>query len=248
MAKDNTTPLIIGAAALGILFLAKGKVGVKGGYDIDLTDDSPKEKRKGTRDWEDITGITLHQVGVSGMNPKAWRKVTAHLGVHTDGTVYLIHPLPAYLWHGHKLNRDTVGIEVAGNFVGDLSKPESYWKAGGGPDSLNSAQITGLRRAIAYIVNEVKRHGGKIENVFAHRQASSGRTVDPGAEIWQAGGIWAQKKYGLTEGGCDYYRGTGKTIPGWWDEKCGPLPGTVQTVAEEEVVFSSEAEGAEFPG
>jgi hypothetical protein len=63
--------------------------------DIDLTEESSLEKRKRTRAWSAITGITLHQTGVHGFGESAWPRVTAHLGVHSDGRVLLIHPAGA---------------------------------------------------------------------------------------------------------------------------------------------------------
>ena len=108
---------------------AAGRVEV----DVDLRSKSPKDKRKRRRKWSQITGITLHQTGIHGFGERAWPRVTAHLGVHSDGRVFLIHPLESYLWSSDALNRDTVAIEVAGNFLGDLDKPSSYWQQGGGP-------------------------------------------------------------------------------------------------------------------
>jgi len=242
---DRTTALLIGLGAVGLLGLAVSGGGGGSRFDVDLIGQSPKSKRKSTRRWKAITGITLHQVGVSNMGRSAWPKVTAHLGVHTDGTVYRIHPMRSYLWHGHKLNRDTIGIEVAGNFLGDENDLNSYWKNGGGPDRLNSAQRAGIHKAVRYAMSTVKKNGGKIKYIYAHRQASGDRGVDPGDEIWRAGGLWAQKRFGLTEGGCDYTRGSGRGIPGAWDPSCATPE---QTVSAEEPGPSHESEGAEFPG
>ena len=117
---------IVGGLAIAALVLGRGG----GGHGlspvevIDVQDQAAsaryKEsgilKRRSFTDWEKITGITLHQVGVRKVGRKAYPKMTAHLGVHHDGTVYVIHPLNTLLWHGHGFNRDTVAIEVAGLF------------------------------------------------------------------------------------------------------------------------------------
>jgi hypothetical protein len=188
--------------------------------DVDLRDQSPKKKRKRVRKWENITGITLHQTGIHGFGERAWKKVTAHLGVHSDGRVFLIHPLESYLWSSDALNRDTVAIEVAGNFLGDLDRPNSYWKKGGGPSELSEAMIDGLRRAIRYILQEVEAAGGSIEHVYAHRQAKRGKSNCPGAAIWQNAGVWAQEVLGLTNGPKpDYTRKDGQPIPPAWDPR-----------------------------
>lgn len=189
--------------------------------DIDVTAKSPVDKRKRTREWGQITGIVLHQTGVHGFPAKAWHKVTAHLGVHSDGSVYWIHPLQALLWSSHGFNRYTVAIEVAGNFRLDESKPNSHWKDGGGPSTLTPEMVEGLRKAIRFIYAEVERHGGKIAHVFAHRQASATRPACPGQAIWQAGGVWAQEVLGLDDGGDGYTIDDGKPIPSSWDPRRG---------------------------
>lgn len=192
--------------------------------DVDLTSVSPQKKRKSTRAWSKITGIVLHQTGVHNFGESAWKNVTAHVGVHSDGRVFHIHPFRSYLWSSHTLNRDTVAIEVAGNFLGDLTKPNSYWKKGGGPSQLTDEMISGLRRAIRWIMFEVASNGGKITHIYGHRQGSKDRPLCPGAAIWQQAGVWAQIEYGLSDGGNGYTRGDGLTIPESWDPRLGDDP------------------------
>jgi len=193
--------------------------------DVDLRDVSPKDKRKRARKSSKITGITLHQTGIHGFGERAWKKVTAHLGVHSDGRVYLIHPLESYLWASNSLNRDTVAIEVAGNFLGDLDRPNSYWKKGGGPSELSEAMIAGLRRAIRYIIQEVAAAGGSIEQIYAHRQGRGAKSNCPGAAIWRQAGVWAQTELGLGNGpGLEYVRKDGKPIPPAWDPRLAEEP------------------------
>ncbi len=188
--------------------------------DVDLRDVSPKDKRKRVRKWKKITGITLHQTGIHGFGERAWKKVTAHLGVHSDGRVYLIHPLESYLWASNSLNRDTIAIEVAGNFLGDLDRPKSYWKKGGGPSELTPEMIAGLRRAVRYIIQEVAAAGGSIGHIYAHRQGRGAKSNCPGAAIWQSVGVWAQTELGLGNGpGLEYVRKDGKPIPPAWDPR-----------------------------
>lgn len=191
---------------------------------IDITGQSPKEKRKRVREWSQITGIVLHQTGVHGFGEGAWKKTTAHLGVHSDGRVFLIHPLESYLWSSDEFNRDTVAIEVAGNFVGDESKPDSHWKKGGGPSELTEEMVASLRRTIRWIIDEVGERGGKISYIYAHRQTSKKRPICPGPEIWKQGGVWAQIELGLSDGGPGYTRGDGRALPEHWDPRLGDDP------------------------
>ena len=187
--------------------------------DVDLTDRSPKGKRKKTRKWSQITGITLHQTGIHGFSSKAWRKVTSHLGVHDDGTIYLIHPLEAYLWASNSLNKDTVAIEVCGNFRFCEDDEGSYWKKGGGPTLLSDDAREGIRRAIRFIVNEVAANGGEVRYIYAHRQGRRAKSLCPGELVWKAGGVWAQEELGLSDGGFGYKRKTGRPIPSEWDPR-----------------------------
>ncbi len=211
--------------------------------DVDVTDQSPKKKRKKTRNWSKITGITLHQTGIHGFGARAWKKVTAHLGVHSDGRVFHIHPLNAHLWASNGFNRDTVAIEVAGNFLRDENKPNSYWKQGGGPSQLDEKMIDGLRRAIRFIMAEVAAHGGQITHIHAHRQTKKAKAACPGAQIWQHAGVWAQTQLGLSDGGPGYTRGDGQPIPDYWDPRLrdGPV-----SFFEEEEFFDDDAYTSEI--
>lgn len=180
------------------------------------------EKRKRERAWSDITGITLHQTGVHGFPAKAWYKVTCHLGVHSDGRVFWVHPLTSLLYASNAFNRDTVAIEVAGNYRGDEERPDSYWKKGGGPSQLDQPMSDGLRRAIRFIMEEAASAGGRITHVYGHRQACRGKTLCPGAQIWRAGGVWAQAELGLSNGPPGYTRSDGRPIPQAWDPSVPP--------------------------
>ena len=205
---------IVGGLAIAALVLSRGG----GGHGlspvevIDVQDQAAsaryKEsgilKRRSFTDWEKITGITLHQVGVRKVGRKAYPKMTAHLGVHHDGTVYVIHPLNTLLWHGHGFNRDTVAIEVAGLFGGDTPLPP--------------AQANGLRQAIRMIQQEVARQGGRISFIYGHRQSSANRAADPQRAIWQKGAIWAEQNLGINTVPF-HTRGSGKPITAKWDPR-----------------------------
>lgn len=185
--------------------------------DVNVLDRSPIEKRKRLRSWREITGITLHQTGIHGFAASAWPRATCHLGVHSDGHVYWVHPLRSLIWASDAFNRDTVAIEVAGNFRGDEAVPGSFWAGGGGPSQLSEAMIAGLRNAIRFIVDEAKRGGGAISHIYAHRQAIRGKSLCPGQQIWRAGGVWARETLRLSSGGPGYTRGDGLPIPAAWD-------------------------------
>ena len=227
MAKKGNAGLIVaGAAGAGLILLGmtrKSGGGYRGKatFDVDVTGKSPKEKRKRTRNVEEIKGITLHQTGIDGFGEKAWPKVTAHVGVHSDGRVFLIHPLLEKVWHGHSLNTATVGIEVAGNYPRNPQKPDKFWKQGGGPSELTPEVKNGIKRAMAFINKEIRKLGGKIEGTYAHRQASKDRGGCPGGGIWQAGAIWAERGLGIKT--FPMWVNGGYTIPDYWDPRVSDL-------------------------
>lgn len=163
-----------------------------------------KRTSLGRNDWSKINGIVLHQVAVNNVGRAAYPKMTAHLAVHHDGTVYYIHPLDTRLAHGHGFNNDTIGIEVAGHFRN--------------ADKMTEAQAIGLRRAIQFAVEEAARNGGQITNLYAHRQSSDDRYCDPGRDIMQRGGMWAVRTLGL-QIYPEHVRGDGDPLPEDWMEE-----------------------------
>lgn len=156
-----------------------------------------KRTFKGKRDLADVDGIMLHQWGVSSVGRGAHRKVTAHLSVGHDGTVYYIHPFDTWLAHGNGLNGRTVSIEVAGLYGRDSVVPAPI--------------IAGTRRAIAFARQEMHRQGGTLRTIWAHRQTNKNRAMDPGPDIWRRAAVPS----GLTMHR-DETRGSGKPIPDYW--------------------------------
>lgn len=161
-------------------------------------------KRRSFRAWDQLSGIVLHQIGVREVGRAAYPNVTAHIGVHHDGTIYRIHPLPTRLAASDALNPDTVSIEVAGLFGQDTPIPQ--------------AQVYGLRQAIRLIQQEVAANGGRIEAVYAHRQGARDRPLDPQAGLWREGALWAEEKLGIVTRP-SYTRGSGRPIPAHWDPR-----------------------------
>lgn len=227
MAKKGNAGLIVAAGAgaglilLGMTRKSGGGYRGKAAPDVDVTGKSPAEKRKRRRKPSEIKGITLHQTGVHGFSEKAWHKVTAHVGVHSDGRVFLIHPLLDKVWHGHTLNNQTVGIEVAGNYPRNPERPDKFWKKGGGPSELTPEVKNGIKRAMAFIKKEIHKLGGDIEGTYAHRQASTNRGGCPGGGIWKAGAIWAERGLGIKT--YPMWTNGGYTIPDYWDPRVADL-------------------------
>lgn len=193
---------------------------VYGAKFIDITKDHDGKHIKKWRPWENITGIVLHQTGVMMSNtPKRFRKLRAHMGfiVADKPTILLVNPLTAYMYHGNSLNKSTVGFEINGNFRGIEGNDGTYWKGGGGPDSVTAGQIAAVRAGIQWVCDQVGKNGNKLEYIYAHRQSNANKPSDPGSKVWEECGVWAQDELGLSDGGAGFISGKGRAIPGDWD-------------------------------
>lgn len=187
---------------------------------FDLTSNHPITKGRQTlRNWEDITGIMLHQTACT-LGPKwtRWYDVACHIGIPASGQIFYVNKLPVYLWHGHGLNSTTVGFEIDGSFEGIDGDSKTHWKAGGGPHRVSEKQIQSARRAIEWAMKQVAAHGGRIKYIYAHRQSSDQRESDPGSRVWQEIGVWAQQNLGLKNEPL-FTKGTGLPIPEEWDPR-----------------------------
>ena len=157
-------------------------------------------KRKRKRDMSKVVGITLHNWGVKNVGRSAHRKGSYHLSIHNDGTVYLVHPFNTYLYHGHGLNRSTIGISLG------------HMPSRG--ESLTPQQRAGLRKALSYAVAEIRRQGGRADFLYAHRQSSEDRGADPGAAVWTEAVSYGRGLGLATEPERTW--GTGQAIPAGW--------------------------------
>lgn len=172
---------------------------------------------KDLRDWKQVKGIVLHQTACFlGNKVPRWYSVTCHVGATMDGQVIYNNDLRRRLWHGHGFNRDTVGIEIDGNFRGIEELDYTRWKPGGGPAHLSPEQCQAARDAVAFIVGEVAANGGQVTHLWAHRQSSDQRQADPGSDIWRKVGLWAEENLELAINPA-VTLGTGLAIPVEWD-------------------------------
>jgi len=184
-------------------------------------------KSKGLRKngWKSITGITLHQTACKlGDKPTRYKKVSAHIGIPGDGKIVQMNPLEQIVYHGNSFNGSRgpgdVGIEIDGHFAGIEGNIKTYWRPASQPDrqplTVTEAQVKATLDAIKWIIDEVKRNGGEVKYIHAHRQSSMSRVSDPGSKIWQKIALVAKERWGLLDGGPDFKAG-GKRIPQQWD-------------------------------
>lgn len=171
------------------------------------------------RRWRDIAGITVHQTGCNmPSTPYGWRNLNAHIGITQEGTCVLVNEFTDMIYHAQGLSIKTIGIEVEGNFPGVKDNPRTLWKAGGPAASINSAMIRAFIKALRVVEHETERYGGKIRFINAHRQSSENRRADPGEEIWQKMVLPATLALNASDGGNDFYLGSGRPVPNEWDD------------------------------
>lgn len=170
------------------------------------------------RQWEDVTGVTLHQTGCAmPENPSGWDRLNAHIGVTRQGTVVLVNDPADMIWHAQGLSLRTIGIEVAGNFCGVEGDERTLWLGGGGPHELTAAQEKALGAVFVWLRDELARHGRVWREVHAHRQSSAGRRGDPGSALWQRVAMPWLRELNAQDGGPKWSVGSGRPIPGEWN-------------------------------
>lgn len=180
----------------------------------------------------EITGICLHQTAcVMGEKPERYRRLSIHFVVTLSGKVIRTCPIESLLYGGNHWNGGTIQIEVDGSYAGLEDDPsthakredlETFWAGGEikSPMKVTEAAMRALRNLQRYIIEKVRRLGGKICVVVAHRQASGDRRSDPGQAIWQQGALPIIEEFGLDDGGVGFQLGDGRPIPEGWDPRC----------------------------
>lgn len=193
-----------------------------GGRFHDLRSIAAQKNIGGHRGWNQITGVTLHQTAcVLGEKPQRWATVVAHLGVTRGGQVIWMHDFEKIVWHANGFNGFTVGIEMDGTYAGVEGDDRTFWRPADEPDRKPQIPTPDLveaaRATVRWICQEVARHGGRIQRLLAHRQASGERQSDPGSALWQQVAMPLHKELGLSDGGPGYKIDSGYPIPERWD-------------------------------
>lgn len=183
----------------------------------DLRRDSDPKNAHERRSWTSITGVTIHQCACDfgHERPERWNTLWAHMGASREGNAFLVHELERVVWHGHGFNRVDVGLELEGLYAGIAGHPDGSTK----PETPTPELITAGQDCIRYIFETVKRHGGMLRHLHAHRQSKDSRRADPGQELWQAVALPMMAELGLDDGGHGYCIGSGRPIPEAWDPR-----------------------------
>ena len=181
---------------------------------------TPRAELVKSRGYGSVTAIVLHQTACTlGEKPERWHSIPIHFGVTKSGKILYLNDMTLNLPHANGFNGRSVGIEIDGAFAGIEGDLSTFWRPAGSkaqPDVATEQQLGAARVAVRFIVDEVARHGGRIQYILAHRQSSKDRISDPGSRIWQEVGLWAQRELGLSDGGEGFQQG-GYPIPEAWD-------------------------------
>ena len=176
------------------------------------------------RKWREVTGICLHQTAcMLGERPQRYDSVGAHVCITRSGKVIWLHDFNRRVVHGNGWNNQTVGIEIDGLYAGIQGDQKTVWDDPSTPHREVGMELTGeamlaARQAIRWICDEVKRNGGQVKVLVAHRQSSLNRRNDPGSAIWQAVALPMHEELGLGDGGLGFKLG-GYAIPEAWNSK-----------------------------
>lgn len=184
-----------------------------------------KKHDYGRRDWKKVTGICLHQTAcVLGERPGRWDAIGCHVGVTRSGQVLWLHDFDRLIVHGNQWNTQTVGIEIDGTYEGVEGDIKTFWRPKDQPNlqpqKPTEEAMEAVRQLIRWICDRVEDHGGKVNALVAHRQASENRRNDPGSAIWQRVALPLHKELGLSDGGIGFKLSTGYAIPERWDPRC----------------------------
>lgn len=186
---------------------------------------SPSKVSKGRtlrRDPSSITGVVVHQTacvfGPAADREKAYKRalgIPAHAVAFRDGVFAIPCDLTWYVYTSNAFNATTLGLEIEGIYPGRPGG-DAWGKTAATPfDEL--ARDT-AREALRYLVEEGRRLGMPIRNVYAHRQSNGQKPSDPGWEIWRG----VVLEYGVPVLGLEPQNATtlddGKPIPRDWDQ------------------------------
>lgn len=190
------------------------------GHLVDRRDLHPRPKLyKCKRPWSQIVGVTLHQTGCNmPQNPAGWDRLNAHIGITQEGVAILVNDPTDFIWHAQGLSKNTIGIEIEGNYYGIDGDERTLWKGGGGPHHLNPEMLKALEDVRMWLVEQFAFHGSRLQYLYAHRQSAKSRIGDPGEEIWKSVALpWSEKTKGLGTYPVNKV-GTGRQIPKEWDD------------------------------
>lgn len=181
------------------------------------------------RPWSSVRGITLHQTACDmGERIERYDTIGAHFAVLRSGRVLRMADEDRLIYHGHGWNNQCVGIEVNGLYAGVEGDLRTVWDDPTTPYREQPQQVTetameSTRQLVRWICENVRRHGGAVKVLCAHRQAVDSRRNDPGEAIWKQVALPLHAELGLSDGGPGFKlpNSTGSAIPEVWGGEIG---------------------------
>ena len=180
-------------------------------------------RRRGTRSWEVIRGVCVHQMAARIADPYRMDGIPAHGGIFDDAIV-VAHPPTAYLWHGHAANRNYIGLEISCRAAGIEGNPKTFWlskknKRQGKTAEELWTEATDKQLKMAFILCQywcrisIANDGGMLSEYVYHRNTHYSRVSDPGSRIAQILGGRMNNELTLGQG---LVLGSGKVTPTIW--------------------------------
>lgn len=211
-------------------------LGVPSVYDhrgIQRSDLHKRGRPHGTRPIAKVGAIGWHQDGTGELHEghRLLLGVPAHAMVHRSGSISLLHDIPAYMYHGDAMNRFSIGVEIVCREPGVAARPSTLWlskkERAEGKDAddviqpLTEHQIWSALALGRWYADELERRGGKLTQMWCHRQAVGDKPSDPGERIYRlvVTPLIAELKCNDVS---NLAIGGGKAIPREWGNPNGP--------------------------
>jgi hypothetical protein len=135
------------------------------------------------------------------------KRIAAHVCAFRDGTIIHNFPFLWYVYHGNGLNPFSYGLEMEGVYDGNEDLGQT-----------TDETMRTFRRAVSFIREFGAVLGSNVTRGLAHRQVSSDRVGDPGAENWKEVALWAEQTLGIVTEPAFTLAG-GRPIPREWDPR-----------------------------
>jgi len=148
----------------------------------------------------------------------------AHVGITRGGKVIHIHDFERLIVHGNGWELAVRGDRDGRHVRRRRGRSAHVLAAAHGaqpqPQSPTPELIESAKMAIRWIAAMIESHGGKLNAIVAHRQASRIGSRSPGSALWQAVALPMHQELKVTDGGVGFRIGTGYAIPEAWDPRC----------------------------
>lgn len=194
------------------------------------------------RPWSEVRGICLHQTACEmGESETRYDRLNIHFVVTRTGKILRLYDLTTAVCGGNGWNNQCVQIEFDGLYPGLEDDPSTVqvneaikttWDDPSTPFRETPQQVTTDamergRHLVQWIDEEVRRNGGQLRVIVAHRQSSGDRPTDPGEMIWKEVAVPMHDTLQLSDGGIGFKLedgAGGKSIPEQWDPRCVGIP------------------------